>query len=141
MQVIGFNFTKISAERFPNYKFSRPTQNIGFTDVSTEKVALLPNSNATKITFNFSLDYKESEKAKDNLAQIGFEGHILLSAEKEESKEIQKQWKKKKLPQDLAFKLSNLILKKCSIKAMQLQEDIVIPSHLPIPQLTPQKQE
>lgn len=135
MQVVGFNFSKISASKEPGFKPGPISTNIEFVDLQKEKVAML-NSEAVKVFYKFSLDYMESEDKKSNkLAELNFEGNIMLSVNKDESKDLTKAWKKKKLPSTFRVSLFNLILKKTAPKALQLQDELSIPSHVPVQQL------
>jgi len=155
MQVIGFNLTKILAERFPDFKSGPINTNIEFTNVEEDKVSLIKDSEVVKINFKYSVIYSEqkeqkkqdkkkadkagSDKEESKRAEVSFEGNVLLTLSKDELKNIQKEWKKKQIPSGVQFPLYNLILKKCSIRAAQLEDELNIPPHLPIPQLRRQQ--
>lgn len=143
MQVIGFVFTKIMAERLPTFKkLSGTSLNVEFIELEKEEIALLEKKEPIKITFRASVTYENKEEKKPQKeAEILFEGHLILSAEKDESKDILKAWKKKELPNSFKVPLFNIILKRCTVKALQLEEEIGLPTHLPIPQLTPAPQQ
>lgn len=134
MQLIGFNLTKISGKREINYKRSKVNTEIEFTGVEKDKVEMLKDSEAVKISFNFNVSYKE-EDSDEEQGNISFEGIILLSVTKEEAKEFQKEWKKKRVPKSSIVYLYNVILKKCSIIALQLEDDLGLPPHIPFPQV------
>ncbi len=140
MQIIGFNFTKINAERSQILKRSGINTNIEFTDLEKDKVDFLKEGEVIKLSFSFSVKYESSEekdkkKSEDPSASISFKGMIVLSVSKEESKDLQKSWKKKELPPALQIPLYNFILKKCSTKALNLEEDLNLPPHIPVPQI------
>ncbi|MEK6892836.1 MAG: hypothetical protein AABX07_01405 [Nanoarchaeota archaeon] len=136
MQLIGFNFTKISAEKTPQFKLgSAINTNIEFTGFEKEKIEILKDADALRVSFKFSISYIEEEKKEDKNGEILFEGNLVLSATKEESKDMFKSWKKKEFPGQVRLFLFNIILKKCSTKALSLEEDIAIPYHIPMPQL------
>ena len=141
MQVIGFNFTKISAEKAQTSKNLKINSNIEFINLEKEKIDLLKDSEAVKVYFKHSLTYETDEEKKETpkAGELLFEGTMLLSVTKQEAKDIFKNWKKKQIHPSLRMPLFNLILKRCAPKAMQLQEEIGLPSHIPIPRLT-QKQ-
>ncbi len=145
MQVIGFNFTKISAERFLNSEVTKGINtNLEFTNVEEEKLTLLKDSEAIKISFKYSINYgdKDPKKETKKNGEVIFEGNIILSATKEEAKEVMKSWKKKELPGQAKLTLFNLIIRKCSPKALDLEDQINLRLHLPLPQLMPaQKKE
>ena len=142
MQVIGFNLKKILAQRSLNFQRGPINTNIEFTNVEKEKVDMLKDLEALKMSFIFSVNYSDQEK-KDELkhGEISFEGNILLSSTKEESKDIQKSWKKKQIQENVRIPLINFILKKCSVKALALEEDLNLPSHIPFPQVRKNQQE
>ena len=142
MRVIGFNFTKISAERSPDFKTAKITSSIEFKDLKKENVDVLKDSEALKILFQYDLNYEEEVKKKtEKRGQVAFEGNIILSINKEELKDIMKSWKKKEIPARLKLNLFNLIMKRCAAKSLQLQEDLSLPSHIPIPKLTPKREQ
>ncbi|MEK6850274.1 MAG: hypothetical protein AABX85_01730 [Nanoarchaeota archaeon] len=145
MNVLSFNFTKISAERKLPFKHKSIRTNIEFINIEKDEIEMLKDSEVIKISFNFVVDYsesKEKEESKEPTGKIIFEGVVILSADKEESKEILEAWKNKKLPETTKAALFNLILKKCSIKALSLEEELNLPYHLPLPNIkkTPQKE-
>lgn len=137
MQVLGFNFTKISAERFPDYKpGSSINTNIEFTNIEKEEISVLKDLEAVKISYTFSVTYSKTENKKENKeGEIIFEGNIIMSATKEETKEITKLWKKKEISNQFKVPIFNIILRRCSLKAAQLEDDIGLPIHLPLPKI------
>jgi hypothetical protein len=142
MQVIGFNFTKISAEKFPDFKTGRSINNkIEFTNLEKDKIDLIKDSEVVKIFFEYSLIFTEVEKSDKKDAEIIFKGFMVLSLEKDEAKEILKSWKKKELPPSLKITLFNILLKKCAAKSLTLEEELGLPPHMAIPQLTPKPAE
>ena len=155
MQIIGFNFTKVSAERFMDFQ-GQPVINtdMEFLDLEREKLDILRDTEGIKATFRYSVIHEEKPQEKEEKkikeekeskgkkqGQVIFEGHIILSASKDEAKNIFKSWKKKELPNSLRLPLFNLILRKCSPRAVQLEDEINLPLHLPFPQIKPQNQE
>ena len=142
MQIIGFSFTKIHAEKSPNFKNSGRNYNIEFIDLDKEKIDLLKDTEAINLSFKYTLTYGETDKeSKDNPiknkeGEISFEGKVKVSANKEEAKQFQKAWKKKQIPQGASLALNNFILKRCSTKSVFLHDEIGLPDpHLRIPQL------
>ena len=152
MQVIGSGFTKISAERLQSYKKHTGTStNIEFTSIEKEEVPLLEKQEAIKISYKFLIGYEDREKSGDKKdekkekrvepdAEVVFEGNLVLSAEKDEAKEILKAWKKKDLPNSFKVPLFNVIIKRCTTQALKLEEELSLPTHLPFPQLNVQPQ-
>ncbi|MEK6889544.1 MAG: hypothetical protein AABW80_05565 [Nanoarchaeota archaeon] len=146
MKVIGFNFTKVSANRKPQLlKRLVINTNIEFLEIEKEKIEMLKDLDPLKIDFRFSVVYQNQEQAnqkkekEDKDAEVSFDGNIVLSADKEEAKDILKSWKKREVPQTLKISLFNLILKRCSVRALALEEELGLPLHVGIPQIKPQQ--
>ncbi len=143
MRVIGFNFTKISAEKLPDFKRCSINTNIEFTNLEKEKVEILKDQEAVKLSFRFSVNYEEEKEKKEEnnkkLGEVSFEGIIVFSVTKEESKQLQKSWKKKQISPSIQIPIYNFILTKCSPKAVSLEDDLSLPIHLPVPQLKPKQ--
>ena len=138
MQVIGFNLSKVLAERSSDFTRSAINTNIDFSNVEKEKVDLLKDAEAVKISFKFSVIYEDREKKEKKNGEVSCEGVIVLSTSKEEAKDFHKSWKKKEVPKDTMIPLYNVILKKCSLKALQLEDDLNLPPHIPFPQVRAQ---
>lgn len=143
MQVIGFNFTKISANREKKINNLAISNNIQFLEFEKDKVEIIKDKEAIRVDFLFSIDYDdkiEKEKAKDKSkyipqAQVLFEGNILLLVSEDESKEILKGWKKKEITPNLRIFLLNFLLTKCTTKALSIEEDLNLPYHISLPKL------
>lgn len=141
MKFIGFSFTKIIAEKNNSYKKgSSINTNIEFTNIVEQKLEILKEGEGLEVSYKFSVNYSDpNEKKQSPFAQIECEGKIVLSTTKEESKEILKFWKKKELPNQFKVPLFNAILKRCTTKAITLEEDLGLPSHIPFPQIALEK--
>jgi hypothetical protein len=139
MRIIGFNLSKLSAERLSAKVSKKPATSIEFVDLKKENVDLLKDSEIIKIFFKYSVLYGEQEKERDG--SVAIEGDVMISVAKEESKEITKSWKKKKLPGALNINLFNLILRRCTPKAIFFEDEIGLPIHTPMPRLQQKKEE
>ena len=135
MKVAGFNLTKITAERGEKFKGGKINSNIEILNIEKETFNMLKESDGLKIYFKHTIDYESDEK-NTKLPSLLFEGIILMTGESEEIKNKLKEWKKKRIGNDFKLNVYNLILKKCSLKALQLQEELNLPSHVQIPRLT-----
>ena len=132
MQIIGFNFEKIHAERKnPSKDKIEISSNINISSITEEKTNFIKDQEVLKFNFDFSVDYKT------NVAEILFQGFVLLSLEKGKAKEIIKKWKTKKLSDDVRIPLFNFILTKSNIKALHLSEELNLPPHIPMPKIKP----
>jgi hypothetical protein len=131
MRLIGFNFTKISVERLKDI-----TENLKFnTKIDISSIEPIHSNDfkvkdePLKINFVYSVFY-EPEFAKIELA-----GSIILSVEAKIAKEVLKGWKDKQLTEDFRISMFNIILRKANIKALELEEEVGLPTHLPLPSL------
>ena len=66
-------------------------------------------------------------------------GYVLLALDAEKSKEVLKKWKSKKVSDDIRIHLFNFIMTKCNIKAINLEDDVGLPLHVPMPRLSNQQ--
>ncbi len=139
MRVIGFNFTKIAAERFVQImKEFSITTNIDLSELEKEKIEVLKaDEEALRAKFKFNIEYLTKEKKEQKVAEIIFEGEVLLSGAPDEVKDVLKHWKKKEMPLPFKIPLFNLILKRCTPKAVHFEEELNLPFHVPLPQLRP----
>ncbi len=132
MRIIGFNFRKITAERKKNLK--------GKIEIKThmdvqkaEKENLEIAGDILKFSYIYVIEYKPDQ------ATISFEGEVLVKTDKEEQvKKILKEWKKKKLPEEVRILIFNFVMGKCNLKALQLEDEFALPPHIPLPRLSKQ---
>lgn len=131
MQVIGFNFEKISAERKKTTKEEKieVSSNINIKEITQEKIEIVKDKPALRMKFEFSVKYKPE------LADISLQGAVLVLVEKDQAKDIIKKWKNKKVSDDIRIPLFNLILTKSNLRALQLEEELNLPTHLPLPRI------
>jgi hypothetical protein len=148
MQIIGFNFTKISGQKKSQIKRPTINTNIEITEISKDEVSLLKESEMLKISFKFGVEYTETREDKEKTSKkdkkskeknqsgtIDFEGVVLLAFAKGEIKDIPAIIKEKKLSANIQVPLYNFLLKKCATKALDLEENLDLPHHIPIPQV------
>ncbi|MDO8459972.1 MAG: hypothetical protein Q7S74_02595 [Nanoarchaeota archaeon] len=143
MKVIGFNFTKFKAEKNADFKQSSSMNtSIEFLDLSKEEVSLLKDSEVIKLFFRHTFSHILKEEKKEiKQAEVAIDGIIILSLSKEEAKEIKKFWKKKQLPEQLKIVIFNIILRKCLVKSIVLEEEIGLPLRIPVPHVSIQAPE
>lgn len=139
MRVVGFQLKKISADKKVNIIEKKPGTSIEFIDLDKEKSDIFKENELLKITYKYAVVYGENEKESEGGIEII--GHIILSVDKDESKDILKAWKKKKLPEVLNINLFNIILKRCTPKAVFLEDEVGLPIHTPMPRLQPKKED
>ena len=128
---MGFSFRKINIEKFSDSsKDLKIGTNIDILEINKISVDFLNNNeDMLGIKFNYLINYEP------NIAKIEFEGDVLISIEPNLSKEIIKQWKDKKISEEIKVPLFNIILRKSNIKALQFQDEMNIPLHIPFPSI------
>lgn len=137
MKLVGFNFTKIYIKKtktsFENLKISTK---LNITDFDKVESKILNNEDSIfSVRFTYEIGYEPK------IAEIEFEGVILISVDSKMSEEMKNEWKKtKQLPEKIKFAIYNLILKKSNIKALSLEEEMNLPSHFNLPSLKPKKE-
>lgn len=129
MKVIGFNFTKMSAERMKesaeNIKINTE---IEFPEIKEAKSQFLKTKEELiEVKFEYHVNYEP------DLAKIAVHGTVLLSVEAKIAEEVLKQWKKKTLPEDFRILLFNVVMKKAALKALNLCDELNLPVHIPMP--------
>lgn len=131
MRVIGFNLTKISAEKLSDaFKGLKIENHIKIEDILGAKADIFKkDEEAIQVKFSYTLDYSPG------IAKITFLGSVILLVDQKESKEILKEWKDKKPLEELKLPLFNLILRKTNIKALELEDELNLPLHLNLPSL------
>ena len=137
MRVVGFNFTKISIE-----KLKAEAENIKInTDISVSEIkqaksgVFKTKEDLLEAKFSYNVNYDPG------FVEVGLDGRVLLAVEPRVAKEVLKQWKKKKMPEDFKMLLFNMILRKSTLKALNLEDEMNLPLHLPLPSLKKQKDE
>ncbi len=139
MKIIGFSIEEILAKRPFDIPKAGINTDIVFTNIDKAKLDVLKEEECLKASFKFSVLYKDaSKKESSENNEISISGSILLMVTKDESKEFLKLWKSKQIPKDKIIPIYNYILKKCSVKALQLEEELNLQPHIPFPRLTPQ---
>lgn len=135
MRIIGFNFKKISVERKKEIKGKLQIKsNLDITNI--EKNHLDFAGDILKFSYTYNILYEPG------LAELIFQGMVLVLPDKSNNiKKTLKDWKKKKLTEEIRIFLYNFIMAKCNLKALQLEEDFALPSHIPLPRLTKQIQQ
>jgi len=134
MKIIGFNLIKISVERKENIKGElKINQNIDIQDIQKETVPISSES-AIKIKFRFAIDYS------NDFAKIEFEGFLIVLPDKNDLNKFLDSWKNKQLPENYKVPLFNFIMSKCNVKALSLEDDLSLPTHIQMPRINPQQE-
>ncbi len=139
MRLIGFDFTKISAEKSDklNEKYVTNT-NMDITDIKEEDLRLVENQKVIKIAFKFEVIYNSKDNKDKKFGELNFEGDLVFSAGEKEVKELLDNWKKKEkqaISPEFKVPLFNMIMRKCTPKALDLEDALGLPFHFPFPQI------
>lgn len=131
MKIIGFSFNKINIEKFSNKAENiKINSNIKVSEIKEVKSDFFKEEeNIINIKFIYNLIYNP------DFAKLEFIGNILFSIESEKAKDILKQWESKKIAEDFKKTLFNFILKKTTLKALQFEDELNLPLHIPLPSL------
>ena len=131
MKIIGFNFTKISAEKKKdNFKDLKANNSINILNISEIKQEVIKtDEDILAVKFSFGLDYSP------DIANIEFQGNILLSLEQKMAKEVLKKWKSEEVHDDFKIPLFNIIFRKSSLKALEIEDELNLPLHIQMPAL------
>lgn len=129
MKLAGFNFTKISVEKFSDIPEKlKINTNIDIFDIFELKSDFLKTKEellGVKFTYVVNYDPK--------FAKTEINGTMIVVLEPKIAKEVLKKWKDKKISEDFRVPIFNIILKKSSLKALQLEDEMNLPLHIPLP--------
>lgn len=128
MKLVGFNFTKIYAERMKDKSESikfNTKMNLSSVD-SIDSSMLKTKEELVKIIFNYILSYEPE------FAKIELSGEAILALDSKIAKDVIKGFKNKSISDETQFKILNILLKKVNLKALHIEEELNLPFHLPI---------
>tara|TARA_Y100000310_G_C20541020_1_gene743300 strand:+ start:138 stop:545 length:408 start_codon:yes stop_codon:yes gene_type:complete len=129
MKIVGFNFTKLSVDKKTNeFKDLKIKTSVDIVEVRQIKPEVFQvKDNLIEISFKYDIDYNP------DISKISLSGTVLTMMDQKMAKEFLKNWKKKKLPEEYSAMVLNIILRKSNIRALTLEDEMGLPSHLPLP--------
>lgn len=135
MKLLGFSFSKISAERFaPNTQGMKINTKLDIKDIKEAKQDMFkPKGDLASVAFSYEIEYTEQ------IASVLIEGNLIIALDTKLFKEVMKMWKDKQTPEDFKIALLNVIIKKSSVKALALEEEMGLPPHIQFPTLRKQE--
>ena len=133
--IIGYNFTKIEAERKKEISGKVDiSSTVKIISVEEKEIEILNKQKVLEIGFEFTVEYKE------DFGKIYMNGFLLYDGKN--LKDAVKMWKKdKKIPESVDLEVKNFLFKKCLTLAIILADEIRFPSPLPFPVVVPAKKE
>lgn len=130
MAIIGFNFTKIAAQRLSARGGKiQINNNIGIQGVVSQKFGADDAREAVKVSFIFDCVYEPK------VAHLQMQGDVTLLLEKKVAQDILKNWNEKKGASNLAGPM-NHVLERCNVQAIMLARDLNLPSPVPLPKVS-----
>ncbi len=132
MTVIGFNFTKISAQKNKPIKGKvNINNNVSVKDIKEVDLNLgKTKQKGVKFEFVFTSKYST------DVADITLEGETVYVGPEATIKEIQDEWKKdQKLPKSVMNEIFNNVLSRCNVQAIIISRDLGLPPPIPMPKV------
>lgn len=132
MRLIGFNFNKISIEKKAEELSSDLKINSNLDVSSIEKINIglsKEKEESLLVKFSYLINYDP------NIAVIELGGIIILSLDQKIAKDLLQKWKKKTIPEEIRISLFNIILRKANVKALELEDEMNLPLHIPLPRV------
>ncbi len=137
MRLIGFNFNKINTEKFKDkVENLKINTKINVSEIKNIKSDFFKTKEEIiEVKFDYFINYDP------DFAKIELAGSVILAIEAKIAKDILKQWEDKKMSEDFRIMLFNIILRKSSLRALQLQDEMNLPPHISLPTLKKQEDE
>ena len=129
MKVVGFSFSKISIEKLKNNKGQiKIGTEIDVSNINPLKTDIFKGKDELiEAEFLYRVNYNP------DIAKVELKGIIVFSLEPKLARQILKEWKSKKMPEDFRIFLFNVVMKKSTLKALELEDEMNLPLHIPIP--------
>ena len=132
MAIVGFNFTKIHAEKKTAIKGNVDIKNnVSIKNVESTELSIgSSKEKALKFVFHFSSEYTP------DIGGMLFSGDIVTLNEPAKQDEILKNWKKnKQIPKEIMGEILNTVLMRCNVEALMLSRDVNLPPPIPMPKV------
>jgi hypothetical protein len=132
MRAIGFSFRKINVEKLSSNSIEgvKVSANIDISEITSVKPSdmLKTKDELLVVKFTYIVSYDP------DFAKLAFSGDIVLEIEPKISKDILKSWKEnKEMTEDFRIFVFNIILRKSNLKALELEDEMNLPLHIPMP--------
>lgn len=124
IKLISSKFVKINAEFNPDFS----GQTSAKMHIKILEISPLKNKETFQAKYIFEVNYID-------LGKISLEGSLFFSTDSKTLKELQKAWKENKIETPEYIFITNNIIQKASIKAIQIEEEMGFPIHLRLPRV------
>ena len=131
MPIIGHSLNKINIERKANLtKEDKIQNNIKIASIEAGQIKLENEEREVlNINFEFTVDYGKA-------GNLELKGYVIFQDSGKNIKEILEKWKKEeKFPDLFGTQIYNFIIMKANVKAIQLEDDVGLPSHIVFPRV------
>ena len=132
MAMVGFSFTKMTAER-------KPVSNIAInieSNASITAVTELPVIDSKKALLKFEFTFVV--KYEPEIGKIEIVGELVNLYDKEYGLKVIEHWaKNKKLPNEIIPEVFNTVLARSNVQAVVLSRDLGLPSPIQMPRVDP----
>ncbi len=134
--IVGFNFNRINVERK-----SRVTGRVKIShDLHIKEIeeVKIPLKERKALGFNFVyiINYEP------NIGEILIDGDVLYSGKEDVVKDVLNKWRKdKKVAKEVSIEVGNFIMNRCNVKALELAQELSLPSHIPLPRVQVNKEQ
>jgi len=131
MTIVGFNFSKVSAEK----KNEKASGNIDVNISLPVIKSIEKKDDVAGIRDIIAIEFSLTMLYEPKIGVIELSGELLYQGEK--TAKIMKTWKEKKiLDNDAALDIYNHIFRRCVIRAFSLSDDVRLPPPVTVPLLT-----
>jgi len=129
MSIIGFSFNKIQVEKkAPAQGEINISNNIKLTDIKEEKINVGGDHMALSTSFEYKVNYNP------DIGNLVLTGYVVYLGDKATQEQVLKAWQEKKnLDNKFSLQVTNSVLAKCNIKAIELCSQVGLPSHIRMP--------
>jgi hypothetical protein len=131
-KVINLSLDKIFIEKYKfNFDKLEIKNNINILSLSPYNLSNLKiKEDLLKLDFLYSLDYSPE------IAKLEIKGNLILSfSNNKDYKTLLKDWENKKINDSFKIQIFNILFKKINLKALNLEEELKLPLHLPFPSI------
>ncbi len=135
MSVIGTNLTKINVERNEHNGKLSVKNNLNIANITKLNLKLgSTKSSGVRIKFHYNAIWEPKA------ATLLIEGEVMYLADEKTTEEILDNWKKKKpIKAEIMTPVMNSALRKSTIQALVLSQEMNLPSPIKLPRVTANK--
>ena len=135
MTLVGFHYTKISAEKKKAITGKvNASNNLVLDKVQEAKLSGSASQKGIEFTFKFMVVFEPG------IGTVELQGKVVYMGTPAKVKESLDKWTKdKNLSPEILEEVYNSLLHRCNIEALLLSKEMQMPSHLPMPKVKQKK--